>query len=233
MPTFISGTGGGGATLGSNSFTNNQIITNATAGSPALVVKGASGQSVNTFEIQNTSGVAGVTVGTNANSLVVTGSNSCFGTSTPAGSNSALTVQAPASNRQALIVKAAASQSVNILECYDNGNSTLVDINGSGRIRTFTASIQLGALGGAGVPCEVGPVGPSGQGCISLGGAAQRFYYDSAGVIVYDHRMRTIAGNEAATSSAGAGGALPVTVQGYITFTDSGGATRKIPYFAN
>lgn len=40
------------------------------------------------------------------------------------------------------------------------------------------------------------------------------------------------AGNEAATASAGAGGALPLTVEGYLIFTDSGGTPRKIPYYA-
>jgi hypothetical protein len=42
-----------------------------------------------------------------------------------------------------------------------------------------------------------------------------------------------LAANEAAAATAGAGAAPPATVQGYLKIADSGGATRKVPYYAN
>lgn len=42
----------------------------------------------------------------------------------------------------------------------------------------------------------------------------------------------TVAANETTTATAGSGGAIPVTVQGYLSIKDSGGTTRKIAYYA-
>jgi hypothetical protein len=41
-----------------------------------------------------------------------------------------------------------------------------------------------------------------------------------------------ISGNETTSASAGANGAVPGQVVGYLSFVDNGGTTRKIPYFA-
>jgi hypothetical protein len=50
--------------------------------------------------------------------------------------------------------------------------------------------------------------------------------------ILLTSRLANQASDEAAAATAGAGAALPATVQGYKIIRDSGGVDRKIPYYA-
>lgn len=69
---------------------------------------------------------------------------------------------------------------------------------------------------------------------VSIGQGGDTFLSrQGAGVLLIGATLRTQAAQQAAAATAGAGAAPPATVQGYITFQDSTGTIRKIPYYAN
>lgn len=63
-------------------------------------------------------------------------------------------------------------------------------------------------------------------------GQADTFLSRQGAGVLLTSRLMAQAADEAAGATAGAGAALPATVQGYRLITDSGGVARKVPYYA-
>jgi hypothetical protein len=87
-----------------------------------------------------------------------------------------------------------------------------------------TGSMQLGTGSATDIIMGNNAIGAAGI-TINSGNGAQP--------IVINGRLKNVSGNEATAATAGANGAVPSQVAGYIIFADSAGTTRKIPYFNN
>jgi hypothetical protein len=121
--------GSGGLVTGVNAYINNDII----GDTKGLIVRGASGQTNNLQEWQNSGGTVLARV-TSSGSLVTTQGFAVLGGASISGSIATL-LQTSNAARIALVVQGAASQSANLQEWQNSGGTVLARVDSGGNFK--------------------------------------------------------------------------------------------------
>ena len=158
----------GKASLGAaNAFTvGGHVISNAATAVIPLVLKGASGQSADLFQIQNNSGTNFVNVNSVGSLLFGTSSGSFL-----SGANGRIYVQLSA-DVVGITARGASGQTADLLQLQNSGGTVLASINNGGGIRTI-ASIKTTALESVTAGLAIQPSASTTIGAVIRGAASQ------------------------------------------------------------